>query len=178
MSHFLFIKENSLRTNLDITLDHISHLLGLAESKLYQHKTLLVSSLRKTIIIHTASIIEALLLWELKQQVSAKKIELSDEWKYQDIKIIHKFNQSEQIVAGKRKKELKALDQLDFVRIIDLCYKHKVVEKRIFENLNKVRKLRNKLHLGNLRGVEKLYTPSDLKFVFQIAKKTKEIVRK
>ena len=180
MSNFPFISNSVLRVNLDRAFDHILDLLTLLESDLYKEKDkkILASSLRKTIVIHTASIIEALLLWKLKKKVKDDMVELSDEWKYIDIKIIHRLNELEYIIVGKRKKETRQFNQLDFVRIIDLCKKHKIINNNLAKDSHHVRKLRNRLHISGLTAMEKDYTKSDLNFVFNVAKSAKEIVSK
>ncbi|MBU0569935.1 hypothetical protein KKB40_04100, partial [Patescibacteria group bacterium] len=149
MSNFSFVKDKTLEKNLDTVFDHILDLSTLSTSISYRGKTTLVSSLRKTIIIYTASIIEALLLWKLKQKIKNRKIKLSGEWKYFDIKVLHIVkNPSREIVAGKRKLEEKSVDRLDFVRIIDLALKYEIVGESLSKKLDKVRKLRNRLHVG------------------------------
>jgi len=179
MSNFAFIDNDILRKNLDIAFDHIIELLAVSDSDFYKNKPLLISSFRKTIIILMASIIEALLLWKLKRTTKSKIIELSDEYKYFDIRTLHVINKKvkEEIIAGKRKKERKKLDRLDFIRIIDLCFKYNIFKKVLHNELNKVRKLRNKLHIGGLEKIEKKYTQKDLKFVFSVAKKVDSVVQ-
>ena len=174
MSHFPFIDNSVLRNNLDVTFQHIVELATIAD----KYDKILSSSFRKTIIIYTASIIEALLLWRLKKKVKATKVKLSDEWKFYDIKILYKISVSEEVVGAKRKKEKKEIKKLDFVRIIDLCVKYKIVAKQFSEEIHKVRKLRNRLHIGGLAKAEKEYTKKDLKFVFGVAKKIKILVSK
>lgn len=178
MSNFPFVSDEVLKNNLDIAFDHIVDLLTLSESEDYKYKEPLVSSLRKTIVIHTASIIEALLLWKLKQKIKEHDVELSDEWKYFNVKIIHKINATDEIVGAQRKKEKKRIDQLDFVRIIDLNVKHEVITKIFAKKLHTVRKLRNRLHIGGLLEMEKKYKKSDLEFVFNVASDVKKIVSK
>ncbi len=174
MSHFPFIENSALRNNLDVTFQHIVELATIAD----KYDKVLSSSFRKTIIIYTASIIEALLLWKLKKKIKTTKVELSDKWKFYDIKTLHKIGASEEVIGAKRKKEKKEINKLDFVRIIDLCAKYKIVTKQFSEEIHKVRKLRNRLHIGGLAKVEKEYTKKDLKFVFGVAKKTKILVSK
>lgn len=174
MSNFPFISENILRSNLDMAFDHIVDLLTLSHSEQYKNKTILVSSLRKTIIIHTASIIEALLLWKLKETCQAEKVKLDNEWKYLDIKVLHHIEDGYEIIAGSRKKEEKDLDKLDFLRITDLCEKYRVLKtKALREDIDKVRVLRNRLHIGGLSEMEKEYRKEDLEFCFNVAKRVK-----
>ena len=178
MSNFSFITDLILRANLDRTFDHILDLLTLSESDPYKDKKILASSLRKTIVIHTASIIEALLLWKLKQELKNKRVELGDEWKYFNIKVIHKFSESEEIIAGARKKEVKKINQLDLIRITDLCKKYKIINNKLAKRVHQLRELRNRLHIGGLTAMEKEYTKKDLNFVFDVAKAVKRVVSK
>src|SRR5690606_3086739 len=110
MSNFPFISDRTLQVNLDTALDHINELVLLTESTAY--KKLQISSFRKTIIIHTAALIEAVLLWKLTQTCNSEKIQLEDKWKYLDIKVIFTVNDNEEIIAGKRIKETKDMKRL------------------------------------------------------------------
>ena len=174
MSRFPFIDNSALRNNLDVTFQHIVELTTIAD----KYDKILSSSFRKTIIIYTASIIEALLLWKLKKIIKTAKVELSGEWVFYDIKTLYKIDDSEEIIGAKRRKEKKQINKLDFVRIIDLCAKYKIATEQFSEEIHKVRILRNQLHIGGLAKIEKEYTKKDLKFVFGVAKKVKILVSK
>lgn len=179
MSNFPFVSDKTLQYNLDLIFAHIVDLLALSESDQYkgEEKKLLVGSLRKTIIIHTGSIIEALLLWKLKQFCKTKKVEMDYEWKYRDIRVLYKISNSEEIVAGTRKKERLDVDRLDFIKITLLCRSYGIInsdELKLY--IDKVRKLRNKLHIGGLTHIEKEYSKNDLEYCFGVAKKVKEAV--
>jgi len=160
-------------------LNHIVDLLALSESDQYkgEEKKLLVVSLRKTIIIHTASIVEALLLWKLKEVSKTEKIEMRDEWKYLDIRILYKINDSEEVVAGNRKKDKEDISRLDFIKITLLCKEHKIIRSDDLKiEIDKLRELRNKLHLGGLTEIEKEYRKSDVEFCFSVARRVKKLV--
>ena len=181
MSNFPFVSDKVLQSNLDLAFAHIVDLLALSESDQYKDEKnkLLVGSLRKTIIIHTASIIEALLLWKLKQFCKTKKIEMDDEWKYPNIRILYKINGSEEVFAGIRKKEKQDIDRLDFIKITLLCKSYKIISSDEFKSeVDRVRELRNKLHIGGLTEIEKEYSKKELEFCFSVAKKVKELVGK
>ncbi|MBU4480434.1 hypothetical protein KKG48_03270 [Patescibacteria group bacterium] len=172
-SHFSFIDDVALRTNLDVVFDHIVELTTISD----QYKSVLRSSFKKTIIIYTASIIEALLLWLLKKEIKNSEIELKDVWKYNDIKVIYKLTDGSscEVVAGIRKKEVKKLNNLDFFAVSRFCLDHNIITRNTFDNVDKVRKLRNKLHIGGLANIDRKYTDKDLKFVFGVAKDIKII---
>ena len=177
MSNFPFIQNQILRFNLDLAFVHIVDLLTLSESKSYKGKNTLVSSLRKTIIIHTASIIEALLLWKFKQVCNTTKVELADEWKYFDIKPIYKISESQEVIAGFRRKEQRDIDRIDFIRVTELCQKYNILRsKKLKIDIDTVRELRNRVHIGGLSEIEKEYKKSDLEFCFDVAKRVKKLV--
>ncbi len=176
MSHFPFIQNSVLKSNLDLVFEHIIDLLALSESETYEGKKTLVSSLRKTIIIHTASIIEALLLWKLKQACDKNIVALDDEWRYINICVLWKVNHSREVIAGTRQKVKKSVDKLDFLHLTRQCLKCKIINDLEFKDIDKVRILRNKMHLGGLAELEKEYTRKDLEFCFKVAKKVKKIV--
>jgi hypothetical protein len=178
MSNFAFVSDDVLRTNLDVAFNHIVDLLALTESETYKSEKVLVSSLRKTIIIHTAAIIEALLLWRLKKEYKIKKTVLVDDWKYFDLHTLFQISPTEEVIAGKRKKETKDFDRLDLFKITDLCVHHQIIANDILrEMIDKVRELRNRQHIGGLVEIEKEYTKQDLKFCFDVASKVKNLVQ-
>lgn len=179
-SHFGFVTNEILRSNLDTTFDHLVDLLVLSESETYQkeEKELLVSSLRKTIIIHTSSIVEGLLFWKLGQVEKNKKVEIPSRWKYCDIVILCKISPMEQVIAGKRKREQRNIETIDFKHVIDLCFENKIFSKPLVEDLHAMRELRNRQHLGSLKSLEKKYTRAEMEFCFGLAKKVKDLVAK
>ena len=137
-----------------------------------QDKKRIKSCLRKTIIIYTASIIEALLVWKLKKGVASDKVTLSNEWKYLDLKKFYETDAFE-LIAGKRKQEVKKINDLDFNRLIDVCEKYRTVRsKKLIDDLHKVRKMRNELHIGGITTTRKIYTQNDVEFVLDILEKT------
>lgn len=177
MSNFSFVDDLVLQKNLDTVFFHIVDLLTLTKSDLYQiEKTqTLVSSLRKTIIIHTASIIEALLSWKLKTDLNSNKLSPHYDYTYSNWKLIHKLENETEIMSVIRKKSIKKLEDLDFNRTIDYCYKYQILEdETLLKDLHKVRKLRNRLHIGGLSEVEKEYSEADLEFCFKVTKKIKQ----
>ena len=179
-SNFPFIKNSILRKNLDIVFDHIIELISVSESNKYENT--IISSFRKTIIVYTATIIEALLLWKLKEKVKGNDVELKEDWRYKDVRKIHTLEKDplEEIIWCKRIKETekKKISKLNLVETNRLCKKYKIITENDFKNIEKVRELRNKLHISGLKRLEKGYTKKDLEFVFGVAKRVKELVSK
>ena len=169
MKNFDFVDDLLLRERIEGVRNDIATLGGLLRK---QNKAEVKSCLRKTMIIYIASIIEALLLWKLKKETTSDKVVLSSEWKYLDLKKFYATDEFE-LIAGKRKQEVKKISDLDFNRTIDVCEKYRAVKSaNLIKDLHKVRKLRNELHIGGIAAIRKTYTQNDLKFVFDTLGKT------
>ena len=69
MDRINFIDDLLLRDRIENVLDDILNLEGLIDE---QEKSDMQSCLRKTVIIYTASVIEALLAWKLKKEIDGK----------------------------------------------------------------------------------------------------------
>ena len=83
MKNFDFVDDSLLRGRIEGVRSDIIALGGLLKD---QNKSDVKSCLRKTMIIYAASIMEALLLWKLKKEITSDKVTLSNEWKYSDLK--------------------------------------------------------------------------------------------
>ena len=175
-TNFSKIKDSVLRKNLDIVFNYVLILFTLSEAKKYD--AIIKSSFRKSVVIYTSSIIEAMILYLLKQKIKSEKIILSNEWKYFNIVPIHKIsnNPTEEVISGFRKNEIKNIESIDFYRMNDLCLKHKSIDEELFNEVNEARKLRNRLHIGGLKEVERNFNSSDLKFIFMVAEKVKNLL--
>jgi len=177
MNLFSVITNPVLQANLNSTFEYVTTLSALAEMLAEQKG--FASSLRKTIIIHIASIVEALLLWRLRELVQTQKVEMDSEWKYTDIRILYPISESEEIIAGRRKKEVKDIDRIDFLRVIQLCEKHKIItNQKLLDDVNTIREFRNRLHIGGLADIEKEYDKDDLEFCFSVMERVIKLGRK
>ncbi len=118
----------------------------------------------------------------LKQNLSQKeRVELEDR-KYKNIHIIYEIlvSPSQQIIWGIREKELKNWKTWIFFNINRACLKRKVISRDLFNQIDKVRKLRNKLHIGSLKEIEKTYSKKEiiyaLKVFNQVIKKARSLI--
>jgi hypothetical protein len=173
-SNFSFVSDRIIRENLEIAFDHLIELLFLSESTGYSNT--LKSSFRKTVIIYTASIIEALLFWIIKinkteEEISGKSTE------FKIIKTLYPINKEERIVLGKDylKKNKCRFEKLNLDQINDICKKHNLISKDLFGKIDKVRRLRNRLHISTLKVLENEYSKTDLEFVFSVAREVKKL---
>ena len=174
-SNFAFIADAVLRSNLDRTFDHIVELVSLSESPKYDE--LLKSSFRKTTIIFTASIVEALLLFILKKQKTEKECaQLRTSFKV--LKELYRIDERKRIVLGedRHEREKFSFNKLNLDQINKLCRDHKIIADTLYKNIDNVRILRNRQHLGGLDQVDQDYTAKDLEFVFSVAREIKLLV--
>ncbi len=175
-SKFSFIDNEILRGNLGIIFDHILELIYLSES--IKYNDVLKSSFRKTTTIYTASIIEALLLCLLKKHKNEKDLARTN-MIFRITKEIYKINNLEKIVLGKNVEETEKFkfDKINLSQINTLCKEHKLISSELSKRVDVMRKLRNKLHIGDLKNLENDYTKKDLEFAFSVAKEVKDLVK-
>lgn len=173
-SNFPFITDHVLRQNLDAAFQHILVLLPFSESVTYDDTA--KSSFRKTIIIYTASIIEALLYHVVDTKLSEKDLETSC-WELDNKSVLYEVSDSHHIIAGdfRLKVTQTRKDKLNMGMINDILKKKKIVSKTLFDKVDKVRELRNSQHIGPHRAV-KAFTKMDLEGAFAVASDVKVFV--
>jgi hypothetical protein len=163
--YFHFIYDPILKGNLRIVFYHISELAMI----LYSGANITKSSFRKTIIIYIASIVEAILLFLLKEKNCNNKIEIKkDNWIYENVKKIYKLDDEQDVIGAIRRKniETKSCDKLNFDEINKACLRQKIISKNVFGKADKIRKMRNGLHIGGLQEIQKDYSNADLDIAF------------
>lgn len=175
MSHFDFIDNQTLRNNLDVAFDHLLTLIPLSESANYGK--LEKSSFRKTIIIYTASIVEALLC-DLVDKKCTEEDRTLYQWEIDNPKELYVINDDNKIVAGKYtyKPTVKKLEKMNLANLNTILRDKGLINPTLFQKVDKIRELRNDQHFG-MHSIVKEYTKGDLEFVFSVAKDVKELVR-
>lgn len=95
-------------------------------------------------------------------------------------KIIYEINSTERIVLGKNEIKIEKcrFEKLNLDQVNDLCKEHEVISDSLFNDVDKVRTLRNRLHISTLTKIETDYSTSDLDFVFSVARTVKNLARK
>ena len=175
MSHFNYVGNSTLRNNLDIAFDHILTLIPFSESNDYGQ--LEKSSFRKTIIIYTASIIEALLFNRVNEKCT-KDDWTSYKWELENIRELYKVDDQHKIIGGDYilKPSVLKLDKINLAIINKTLHDKKLVDDDLFERIDKVRLLRNDQHFGTHRVIKE-YVKTDLEFVFSVAKEVTKLVQ-
>jgi hypothetical protein len=173
-SNFPFIKKPVLRQNLDDAFEHIVTLLPFAESSTYNDVA--KSSFRKTIIIYTASIIEALLFHIVDTELSDEDLTVTT-WKLVNKKTLHDVDVEHQIVAGDYNMSAKVTSKetLNLALICGLLKDKKILSPALLSKVDVVRKLRNSQHIGPDKTV-KSFSKKDLENAFAVASEVKSFV--
>ena len=174
-SNFIFVKDAILRQNLDDAFAHILVLLPLLESVTYNDGA--KSSFRKTIIIYTASIIEALLFYVVDTEIVEQALKTYS-WELQNKKVLHKVSGNHEIVAGDFKRMIikTKKEKLNLGQICTLLRDERILTKPLFDKVDAIRELRNSQHFG-LRKEVRSFSKKDLERAFSVASEIKNFVR-
>ena len=173
---FTGIGESALRTNIERVWYDVAGLMTLLPHAKKSENKRLENCLRKTIIIYTASILEALLRWHIINHLGSGKIILKDEWKRKTLYTLppQSKDNTHRIVLAKETMEQKDSSNLDFNRMIRICETEELLNSDTLNDVDKVRKMRNELHIDGLTDAIKTYSQKDVDFVLS---KAKELAR-
>lgn len=178
LSHFPFVKNVILRKNLDEAFEHVVTLLPFTESPTYNEPA--KSAFRKTIIIYTASIVEALLFHLLDERLSSNDVaEHYSRWELQDRIELHKVNDMHVVVAGHYRKVVgdNRKEKLNLAQINAILREKSAIPQVLFEKVEILKTLRNEQHISTHTEVKK-YSKTDLEKAFSVASDVKDFVRK
>lgn len=174
-SNFEFITDKSLRRNIDITFNHIIDLIAITENE--SNNELSKSSLRKSIIIATGSIVEGMLYYIVDKKFS--NIDVQNHFSYEMIKhkkILYEDTiEKKKIIAGewisvpdKSKKKSK----LNLGQMNSILKDKGVIDETIYEKIDYLREKRNQQHLGAQKGIKE-YNSKDMEKCFEVASMVK-----
>ena len=177
-SYFPFIKNSILKNNLDNCFGYILEIIPLVESKKYD--SIIKSSFRKSIIVNTGSIVEALLFYVMDTSFSDRDIqEFYATWKLKNKKILYSHeNEEKKIVAGDFVKKLSKTkkEKMNLSQICSFLKSKDIIGESIVSEVDTLGKLRNGLHLSTYKSVRS-YTDKDLEKSFHVARTIKNFVR-
>lgn len=175
-SNFPFVKNEVLCQNLDEAFDHILTLLPFTESITYNEAA--KSAFRKTIIIYTALIVEALLFYIFDEEFTdAEVAEFYSIWELKNQQVLYKIDSLHEIVAGDYKKILgkTGKEKMNLGQISDFLKAKKIINPSLFIKIDVIRKLRNEQHIGTHKKV-RVYSKKDIEEAFFVARAVKEFV--
>ncbi len=174
---FSFVKTKPLRSHLGDALKIAAELPAVAK----KYPVSLRSTFYKTSIIYLASIIEAILHYCALRTLG--DVCEHTEWTYKNIRILHEFDEEHdppksQIIAGERaKRSHKLSGYIDFKDLNKLCLRENIIDETLFDEVERVRKLRNKIHLFGLKFVDRQCSRSEVDQMAGIASNIVEIAR-
>lgn len=124
----------------------------------------------KTAIVIAASIVEAL-AYKILEQNNSLEMPLED-WRCVRSNILPKAYKSEtgeRLSICERKKPRFTLNkQTDFKKVNEVCFALKIFSRKLFDKIEKVRKLRNKIHIQGLDNLDRSYTKHELEFISSV----------
>ena len=151
---FDFIKNETLRVNLAIYFRYIILLLAISED---EKLDTIKYSVYKDIVIYTASIVESILEYTIKEYVvvgKAKEDIFGFSWHFCEVSPINHdcndFRDAKFCVARKEKKLKWSSREIDFADINNAAKNAKILDKPLFDMADPLRKRRNLIHLGSL----------------------------
>lgn len=143
---------------------------------------LIKCQLHKNIIIHSTSILEAIILWKLLNLIETHKITIEQiqpeqkEYAFIQIKSILTTEGKEVVACFKEVKPLKLENDTQFLAVNKAALRCGLFTRELFNEAERLRKLRNKIHLTALEAVDDQYTQSEVEAVFQgVNKITKRV---
>lgn len=77
-------------------------------------------------------------------------------------------DKEELVICKRRKPDFRLTTQTDFQAVNRVSLKVGLFSKRFYNKIEKVRKLRNKIHIQSLNFVDRSYTKSDLEYVSSV----------
>ena len=60
------------------------------------------------------------------------------------------------------------IELFDFKKVNEICFKLGVFSKKFFKKIEKIRNLRNKIHIQGLSNLDRSYTKKELEFISSI----------
>jgi hypothetical protein len=162
----IFMVKDPFNENVKWNLEQVAVLVGHAESV----KTRARSGYYKSAIMLASSVVEAL-AFKVLEKNSSLAMPLGDlECTRSNIlPQIYKSDMGERLSICERKRKRFVLGrQTDFKKVNEVCFILKLFKKRLFNNIEKIRKLRNKIHIQSIGILDRSYTKKELEFISSV----------
>lgn len=153
IQRFNFIKDNTIKSKLIDSFKYLVFLTILEEE--YDVATTAGRLIYKDIIVHSASILECLIHYKIKSMVDSFEINFEDlglvEEKLSNKKVLYVIDSETNLVSMQVKKTKRDLDFDEDFHSLNSCAKNiKIFNEDNFNRADKIRKLRNKIHVFSL----------------------------
>ena len=157
---------DTFNKNVEWNLEQIAVQVGHAE----RVKTRARSGYYKSAIILAAAIVEAL-AYKILEQNNSLEMPLED-WQCVRSSFLpqqYKSDKGERLSVCERiKPKFKLNKQTDFKKVDEVCFALKIFPKKLFNKIQKIRKLRNKIHIQGLNNLDRSYTKHELEFISSV----------
>ncbi|MEM9336633.1 MAG: hypothetical protein AAGA35_02155 [Patescibacteria group bacterium] len=170
---FLFIEDKTLRINISLTFQYIIFLIAVSDQE-NTEKSTVGSTIHKSMIIHTASIIEGCLHYCLQTYIETNQTTEADALGF-DKKLMHHKDVYETETDGmlctafQVREPRTYSNELQLLNLIRACEKAGILDKETYKSAEKIRKLRNKVHLAGLGEIDAKYTKANTQDIFKDA---------
>lgn len=177
---FSFVKNDVLRVNISLVFRYIIFLIGLLENSKKLPGSI-IYSINKDIIISTAAIIESCIHHCVHQYIDKDIIKseniMSFSWKDKSCKDIYKISDNEKVCGVIKEKESEKFnDKIQFIALNRVAKKAGILSDSLFNEAERVRKKRNRIHLAALKEVDDYYSKKDVKNIFKASKEIIECI--
>jgi len=160
------MQTEAFNKNVQWNLEQVAVQVGHAE----RVKTRARSGYYKSAIILAAAIVEALAYKILEQNNDLDMP--SEDWQCVRSNFLpgqYKSDKGERLSVCERiQPKFKLNKQTDFKKVNEVCFALKLFPKKLFNKIEKVRKLRNKIHIQGLSNLDRSYKKSELEFISSV----------
>lgn len=168
---FAFVDNETLKANIAIKMKHIVFLVSLEEE--YDLPGAITYSVFKTVIIYTASIIESLVHFKLRQLINEGRAEeskmMGNEKKYSNWNKLYEISRLEKVFGVVETLKPKKLNSNTSFRDLNkVSKKVGLFDENLFEKSEEIRELRNRIHLYSLKDVDDQYSKNDIADIFSM----------
>ncbi len=159
---FMFIDDEILRKNISLALQYILVIIGILDKERAENSSI-AHALHKNMAVYYATITEGCLHYCLKKYIEKNLVHSKDvmpgEWKNKECKDLFTISKNEKvcgIIRIYKNEQLK--DNTKFITISRATKKAGILTDKLFDEVEKLRDQRNKIHLMGLRYIDNNFT--------------------
>jgi len=180
--NFIFIDDLILRENIAIVFQYIIFLINIEKKHILPGAISYL--IYKDMIIHTASIAEAILCYGLKKSLEMNKASLElmgivdKDSRYKGFKLIYTISTEKEIGSVIKTKQFINPEKMQFNDLISAALHISLIDKSLGDELTTIRKQRNNIHLSNFAKIDNGYTKQEVEKIFNTVYKLKKMIIK